>query len=142
MLKTKVDRYSILEYEFNKCVLCISIKNKNLPYIHRTVTYLHSTSASNVKKNYYFTGSPDYNKYVKILFYLFNGQNKFPLKMSENVMLYKTLVQYNFIYGSITREDFNTNKSLHRQISENIYKFIYGGGLKIELFHNKIDLTI
>jgi hypothetical protein len=54
LLKTKIDRYSILMYEFTKYVLCLNIKNKTISEeVAWLATYLHSTGASIIIDKYY-----------------------------------------------------------------------------------------
>jgi len=155
IIKEKIKKYSILEYEYSKYFLCMYVITppksqetiKALTYI---VEYLHHHKTLVMIDDYYqkveVVDRKKYNIYIEILYYMFNN-NKTSENIRDNLLLYETLkANKGFINLRIdeTSDAFKNNTKLHEAVMNNIIHFIHNGGLKFELneANKNIDLSL
>jgi hypothetical protein len=113
-LKKKLARYSILEYEYSKYFLIVSINKlprvKSESSIHKIrsllkniTTYLLSRNCRDTRHNYYVPGINNTlnNAFIHMLFYMFQKNNTDGyLQMNMDKSVYFTLMECRSLFGS------------------------------------------
>jgi hypothetical protein len=148
IIKEKIKKYSILEYEYSKYFLCMYVRTPpksqgTIETLTHIVETLYNIKTLNVIDDYYQeVDRKNYNIYIQILYYMFNN-NKISKNIRDNYMLYKTLKENEDVID-LPIDAFKNNTELHKAVMENIIHFINKGGLKFQLneANKNIDLSL